>query len=172
MTDPWDRQEGEGPVPFSLFREYLMRGVPRPSLVTFAMQKKKSVSVMRHYSSRFKWAERLLAWDERVVKLEQDVVLTEAQKMAKDQLSALRMARHLGTLTLKEFLLQAKNTGSAGIDARTAMTLVKHATELERLIVGEATERIETSETELDLSRLSGEEAEHLLVLLAKLERV
>lgn len=168
--DPWERREAEGETPYLHFRSYLTLPLPRPDLGTYAKTRGLAKNTIQVYSSRFDWTERLAAWDAHIARAEEEVILTERQQLTRDHLQALRAARTLGTVVITGLLQRAEETGrTEGVDARTALALVKQSAELERLIVGEATERVETRDLDLDLSGLSAAEAETLLSLLAKM---
>jgi len=171
-SDPWLQLDNEGDIPYADFWRYLSLPLPRPTTGEYAKTIGKTQSTISKYSSRYNWAQRLQSWDARLHDIEVEAVITEREKMTREHLQALRAARILGTLAIQDHLRKAKaaKVGKIDIGVRSALALLKESMHLERLILGEATERVETRELDVDVSKLTGEEAEQLLAILAKME--
>lgn len=164
----WQRLDNEGRTPHKYFKNYLRQDRPR-NIRRLAEDVGICYDVMRHYSSKFNWAARAKAWDEDLDRAEADTIIEEASKMAKEHMKAMKAARALGTIAIARILQVAEDTDDPPVTARDALALIREAVHLERLIIGEATERSEsTVKKELDTSMLSGEEVEELLSLLDK----
>ena len=140
---------------------------PRPNLHTYAKSLGVSHAVIRRYASAHNWKDRARAWDE------QTKVITAAQvepfeDVRKAHLQALRTARLLAALTLKRYLERAED-GRDEVSVKDAMLLLREAVTLERLILGEATDRVEVQQRqEIDVTQLAPEEAEQLIRLLER----
>jgi len=130
----------------------------------------KAYQTVRRYSSAHNWAGRAKAWDAHEAKAEDRVVISERERMVRDQLRVLEGMRGLGTseIARRIRLAKADPDGDYGISARDAIALVEKSIQLERLILGDATARHEVGVKKIDLSPLNAEEAEALLALLKK----
>ena len=168
QREPWMKQDGESDEAFMCFRRFLALPEPR-ALRACAEASGKSYQTIRRYPGNHSWRKRATAWDTHIATQQAELVLTEREKITREHLQAVRAARTLGTIAIHDLLRQAKQAGgSTNINARTALALLRDAVQLERLIIGEATERTETND--FDMSKLSGDEAELLLKLIGKME--
>jgi hypothetical protein len=164
--NPWDRLDGEGDAPFSMFRAYLETPPPR-DLKALAATLRKSPATTKKYSADYAWAARAAAWDAEQVKAEDEAILDERGNLAREHLRAWKRVREIA---LKHLELMVDNDGNAipGVaKARDVATLLDRATHHERLISGDATERVE-SRTAIDTSKLSTDELVALRHLLRK----
>jgi len=166
---PWERVEGEGEIAYERFWTYLSLPRPRPTIVEFSKRINRSRGGVARMSAKFDWPGRIQAWDDAAKDVEADAILTEREKITREHLQALRAARVLGTIAIQDHLKKARG-GKLSVNVREALALLRDSVQLERLILGEATERVETRELDVDVSKLTGEEAEQLLAILAKME--
>jgi len=91
--------------------------------------------------------------------------------MGRDHLAILAKGRELAARNLDRLCREAKQGEGAGstVTVRDAVTLLDRVVTLERLILGEATARVDV-ETSQDLSKLSDDELEALRALVEKVE--
>jgi hypothetical protein len=169
----WERRDTESDSQYAAFRLYLSFPPPRPSLPEVARRVGKSTITIRRYSADHKWAARTRDWDNRLANIHAgvaaEIAVEDADKITREHLAAIRTMRELGHLVLAQSLDIARKTGRAeDVPPRVAGALIRDAVTLERLVLGDATERTETRAQDLDLTRLTGEEAEQLLALLEK----
>lgn len=61
---PWQRQKGESEAAFKMFELYRQMELPR-SMQRLADSLGRHPSTMRDWSAKFKWAERIRAWDNK-----------------------------------------------------------------------------------------------------------
>ena len=169
-SKPWDKLPKEGDVPYADFLAYLAQPLPR-NLEELSKQQGKSYQMIRISSSKWKWRKRAEAWDAEGLAAADRILVAKHEQISKDQLRLLGDMRTLGAYEIRRRLrLYEKDPESChGLTVREAAALVKEAIMIERLIVGEATERIEQMGAQpIDLSGLTGPEAEALLDLLEK----
>jgi len=155
-VSPWHQQEGESEEYYQYFRLYLDQPAPR-NLKQVAETAKRHYGHIRRCATQQKWKKRARAWDERVELAEDTAILDEVAQTAKAHLSVLRTARHLATENIKKLREKAKDTKKPTISAKDTIQILKEVISLERLIVGQATERVARQDT-VDLSRLSSDQ--------------
>lgn len=85
-------------------------------------------------------------------------VLAEAVEVTTAHVRALRSMRELGEINIDRLLARTKEVEGAILTAKEALALVKEAICLERLLGGEATERVEQGTTEMDLNKLNAQQ--------------
>jgi len=129
----------------------------------------RRLGYLRKLSHEWRWVERCASWDATVLLARDEVVLTETEKLAREHMKALGIARALGTLSLAKDLRTARESNAKGstVATRDALALLKEAVTLERLVIGEATSR-EVGRVELNLDGMAPERAELLLDLLSE----
>jgi hypothetical protein len=166
----WERLQGEGEVPYELFQIYLRCKKPR-TYDQVADQSGRAYQTIAGYGTKFEWIDRARAYDNAGVRAEDNAVLNARAKIEKEQLAVLREMRDLGIAEIKRRLkmFTEEPNGNHGVSARDAVALVKESVMLERLIIGEATERTERTVKSLDLSKLTADEAQTMMSLLEKI---
>jgi hypothetical protein len=113
------------------------------------------------------WNERVEAYDNWLQGAEDKVLYEGREQLAREHLEVIRKARAVADEALTALLQSLRKEGSeTEISPRDALAFLEKAVTLERLVTGEATDRVET----FDLSRLTGDEAEKLLETLEKLK--
>ena len=132
---PWEQQPGESPKAFEAFNKYLLMGTER-SLQKVAYELKKSTTMMAKWSSRWKWVERVAAWDieqERIVRNEQ---AADIRKMRK---------RHanLATSMLAKVSKKILKMPEDDLTPQDIKAWVEVASKLERLSRGDSSEIVE-----------------------------
>ena len=77
----WERWEGEGDKPYEAFQLYMTEGNDR-SIPKVAQKLSKSVPLLKRWSAKFKWVDRVRAWDEQKDSLTTEKMLDRLQKEA------------------------------------------------------------------------------------------
>lgn len=150
MTSPWERQKGESAKAFEAFRVYLDMGGTR-SVSRVAQELTKSGSLLRRWSVRWSWQDRLAAWDSelsrRALDAESEARREMAQRHARfDQLVLSKLAQRL---------VGDPANGIAPLDVNTISWaelrgLMESSQKLERLARGESTENVDVRQSARD----------------------
>lgn len=82
---PWERQKGESAKAYEAFKCYRDLGSTR-SVSKVAQKCEKSDTIIRRWSSRWNWTERIRAWDNDIAGQEYETQKQEYQKMRLQQL--------------------------------------------------------------------------------------
>lgn len=163
-TELWERRKGERPTAYDRFIAFRDLGRDR-TLQAAAEKGSVTHGYLRQLSAQYDWTNRVAAWDTRLVAAQDEVILSEVERVTKEQLKTWSVARLLGATALVRAFKHAQTHDAMPIDVRDALALVKEATAAERLIMGEATSR--DGRVELtDIDKMSTERAELLLELL------
>lgn len=113
------------------------------------------------------WDDRVEAYDNWLQGAEDKVLYEGREQLAREHLEVIRKARAVADEALTTLLQSLREVDSeTEISPRDALAFLEKAVTLERLVTGEATDRVET----FDLSKLTGDEAEKLLETLEKLK--
>jgi len=154
----YERQPGESKRSFALFLQWLREERPR-SVKTFAKKVGKPEGTIWRLHSTKNWGERTDIWDRAQDKAEHKAILSERERIVRRHLRAIEKLHRLGEQNLDILLSHLEQEGvelkGKNLSPRDVREILKTSTELERLIIGEATERVET---QWDLSKLSVEE--------------
>ena len=155
----WERQESDTDLSYGRFRTYLSMEPPR-SRVEAAKAlglKKRTIDDMMH---RHRWHDRALAYDERMAKAADRAAMSTAEDMQRRHMEAVHAMLRRGVHAITEADLT---------EARDGVPMIDKAVRLERLLVGEATDRTESRISSLDrdpdLSRLTDDERAEWLAL-------
>ncbi len=136
---PWERQEGETPKPYEAFCAYRDMGTER-TLAKVAAKLSKSEQIMKRWSAKYGWVDRVAAWDDEQERIEREI----AQK---EQAKAIREMRKRQAETGYAMQMKAiKALKNLPFDEMSAQDIVKMATEgakLERLGRGDVGEVVE-----------------------------
>lgn len=81
---PWERQPGEGQRAFAAFELYRDLGDER-SLHKVAKQLTKSDALIRRWSARWNWVERVTAWDDELARQRVAAKIKAAREMNEQQ---------------------------------------------------------------------------------------
>lgn len=173
---PWEKKESEGNRAYELFRVYASIPPEGRTLASVEKIAECSEQLVKRYSAAWNWLDRARAWDIEKQRAVDETVLTELEKTTRDQLRTLANARELASIVIGEHLEDVKEFRAKGesvretVDIRMALQLLKESVTLERLLMGEATERVGIiDQVHLDLTPLDQQEAETLLYLLTKI---
>jgi hypothetical protein len=169
---PWERIDGEGDKPYAYFRTYLMQRPPRSVARVSEEHDGVGYPTIRQYSSKYLWKKRAAAWDEEQHMSEDRAIMDERDRIAREQLRQLEQIRAVAGAEIIRIARTAKEKIDADeevVKFREAVSAIKDVVQLERLIAGEATERVESSSSvNLDISDLSPREREVLIDLLGR----
>ena len=148
----WGRREGETELAFSRFREYLTMETPR-SRVVAAKDMGISIGALNRMALKHKWPQRAAAYDDAMAKAADRAAMSTAEDMQRRHMEAVHAMLRRGVSAITEADLT---------EARDGVPMIDKAVRLERLLVGEATERTESRISSLDrdpdLSRLTDDE--------------
>lgn len=162
----WDYQpeEGETPAPWAAFQEF--RDGPKPrSLTNLATRIGKAYDTVATWSKEFCWFDRAAAYDTHLDQETQAVVLSDVQAMAREHLKTASLARLVAHEALAMHLTDLRKSQGA-VTAQAAARLLKEAAHLERLTLGEVTERVAAPDP--GLGKLTEEELWRLKELQRK----
>ena len=158
----WARHDDEPEHSYAYFLEYLKLSPPRKISVLAPMVGQSARTLYSH-SSKWNWQHRADKWDQAQAEVETKAILDERAKMARDHLRLLNKARMLADRHLESRLDLLDDDAKLGDVVR----LMDKAITLERLVMGEATARVEQAEA-WDLESLDEDELELLAKLQAK----
>ena len=182
---PWERMEGEGPKAFEAFRVYRDMGSER-TITAVGRQLSKSRNLIDRWKDRYRWAERVLAYDNDLERAAYQEAVRNVREMQKRHIGMAAQIQHKAMLAL-----QSLNPSTMKPNEQIAF--IREATKLEREartdVVedyekkhGSGTSKPQRSGTpdsqgdaapsggcEIDLSALSDEELVNFEQLLTKL---
>ncbi len=166
---PWARQPFDTEVSFALFGDFLTASPPR-HLGRMAERAGYPAEVIRGFAKDAFWVERAALWDEHLAEIRTSTIerVTEesAAEVAKRQLALTRRMQRLANRDLSIIEKQgAENDFLSPIEHKDLIRLAVNGIKLERLIMGETTDKIETGP---DLSNWSIEDLRALRELQAK----
>ena len=137
---------------FSRFRVYLSMEAPR-SRTESAEELGLNYHTFNTMARKYKWLERARAYDDRMASRCAEAAMSAAEDMERRHLDAVRSMLSCGRSAIENALL---------VDPRDGVPMIDKGVRLERLIVGQATERTESHMSEIDrppdLSKLTPEE--------------
>lgn len=169
--EPWHRLPGEGELPFALFQQFLAASVPR-DLRAFGRRSGFAVSwaTLETYAWEWEWSERARLWDAHLDHIRISTIerVTEqtAEEVAHRQLKLLVRMQMLADGEISKLLKISQESDVPGVvTARDAARLALIGVRLERLVRGEATEKIEQGP---DMSKYSVEDLRQLRALQEK----
>ena len=132
---PWEQQPGESPKAFEAFNKYLLMGTER-SLQKVAYELNKSTTMMAKWSSRWKWVERVAAWD---IEQERQARNVQAEKILKMRERHANLATTMLAKVSKRLLKMPEEE----LTPQDIKAWVDVASKLERLSRGDSSEIIE-----------------------------
>ena len=157
----WHRLQDESEEEWLAFKVYLHME-PRRSKVAVAEELGYGKNRPGRMAKRHRWDERVRAYDLHMQAAEDEVLTEGHAEMAEVHLRRLALSGELAERTMQQ-LLAAGET----LSPKEALAYLKESIAGERLVAGEATERIESRDT-YDYSKLTLEEKEELARILAK----
>jgi len=159
----WERQKGERESDWQAFRCFF----ECRNKAQVAREMRISSGRVYQIAKFWYWNDRIEAYDNWLQGAEDKVLFEGREQLAREHLEVIRKARSVADEALTSLLKSLREASDENqISPRDALAFLEKAVTLERLVTGEATDRVET----FDLSRLSGDEAEELLKTLEKLK--
>lgn len=152
---PWDRQPWDTELGWSLFGDYLILPVPR-RLQTIASKSGYPLVTIKGWAKAGYWAERAGLWDDHLADIRTTTIerVTEetAEEVARRQLTLTRTLQRVASLEIEKLFAEVSREGSAmgTMTPREALRFAERGIILERLILGEATERTDTGSNPMD----------------------
>lgn len=134
-AEPWERQPGETPEAWEAFRHYRDGGVTR-SLRTVAEQLQKSQALMGRWSARHSWVLRASAYDNEQDRLWRLELQVQRRKSARRNLAVAQ-----GTMQVVSQAVVQMVQNPGALTPGDVARLMETASKLERLVLGEPTER-------------------------------
>ena len=133
-TQPWDKQPHEQSRPFGMFVVYRDMG-PARTLVAVAEQFGLANQTVRGYSMKWRWPERVSAWDRYIDQIKQQEMRVETVEIAKQH--AAFAAKMLGMAAKRLDKFDKADTPFTPTEVRQWVT---DAVDLHRLALGMPTE--------------------------------
>jgi hypothetical protein len=166
---PWERQPSEGEEEWQAFRNYRDQAPPRRIQHVYV---RRTADVSK-WSADHCWSERVAAYDRHLDEERRTVreaVLKESEKeRAARQLGQLKSVQDIIDLELAKLWRDAKNSEAFGlVKVNDLNKLMANAITLERLIRGQSTENV--ASTDVDLENLSPDELRQLRELQQKMK--
>jgi hypothetical protein len=179
LRQPWERLPDEGDEMHRLFRMFLSLDPPR-RLGQVAKLSGRSVGTIQQYSKRFQWFARAAAYDEDQRRRFDKAAARTAERLGEEHMEAAKFLRDLGLGELNRRARKLRQKQEARdaqgrpaddlepvISDRDALKMATEGIKLERLVTGQATERLAVEEP-WDLSKLTDEEIAFLKTLREK----
>ena len=168
---PWVRQPCDTNTRWAAFLTYREQSPPR-SLSRLARESGRDRSRLQEWSSAYSWPERSAAYDRHLdaarVSAVVDALSEDARAVASRHAAVLRDAQIAAASVVKSWLNKLANGESLdGWTPNDVRGMLRDLIQLERLVRGEATARVEVG-VGFDLTRLSVEEIETMRALEAK----
>jgi len=163
MAFPWNQLPEEGGKAFAAFQVYRELGPWERSMNRVRVELGRPESYLRSlqsWSSKYRWVDRVRAWDQHLDGVKRRKVEKELEGMAERHVALATRVQQLIELklsaTLRKVNAELSRTGGsdfdvAGLSINQLAPLVRVATDLERLARGEATTRAEIRVAELPL---------------------
>lgn len=168
---PWIRQPCDTNTRWSAFLTYREQSPPR-SLSRLARESGRVRKTLQEWSSAYSWPERAAAYDRHLdaarVSAVVDALSEDARAVASRHAAVLRDAQIAAASVVKSWLDKlARGESLDGWTPNDVRGMLRDLIQLERLVRGEATARVEVG-VGFDLTRLSVEEIETMRALEEK----
>lgn len=153
---PWDMMDGEGPKAFEAFCAYRDMGAKRAQRkVPEAIGRPDSyISVIYRWSIKYKWSERVRAFDDYQDKVARNAALEEIENMRKRH---IQQAVGLQTKALERL----RDMQATELTAANVLSFIQEAVKIERMARGEPDQIME------ERRRLTEDEAREVSKLAA-----
>jgi len=165
---PWERMSGESAAAHSGFLVYRDCEPPR-SLTKAAQEMGRHPSLLKRWSSRYRWRERVFAWDVSQAREAEEALRRQREESLQRQARDAEQLQRLGMARLSGLISRDPETGAVRLDSsvtpRDAVTIYKWGVELEDRITGRAETAEPEDVTEQHLRRMSTEQLHELLAL-------
>jgi hypothetical protein len=128
------------------------RLVARPTLEGYSRTTTTSGHSIRAFSSRFQWASRCVAYDIWVDRQRQTIGLDRMVAAQERHLAAVAELGEIAALERAKLLEQSRDPDAPALSAQTVVKMLETWVQLDRLILGESTARVEVqAKIDLDL---------------------
>jgi len=168
---PWDRMSGESAAAYSAFLMYRDCEPPR-SLAKAAQQMERHPSLLKRWSSRYRWQERVFSWDVSQAREAEEALRRQREELLQRQARDAEQLQRLGMARLSGLISRDPETGEVRLDPsvtpRDAVTIHKWGVDLGDRITGRAETAEPEDVTEQHLRRMSTEQLHELLTLAAE----
>lgn len=164
---PMDRLKGESNGSYKLFKEWLEFYQDR-TMVEFCEDVNRSYSTITKIAMNQCWKDRAVWFESQMAKHDFETIKKEREKTIRQHMYSVRKMRKLGMLAIEKLLNEAEMKVGQGhnINARDALLLISNSIKLERLMIGEVTDRV--GKEAMNLSNLSDAELEQFTAILEK----
>jgi hypothetical protein len=145
---PWERQPWDTEIGWALFGDYLALAPPR-RLRAIAAKSGYGDLYIRTLARETYWEARAACWDEHLADLRkrtiENAIEESALECARRQMKLARQMQKLAGLEIGKLFAMASRDGEAPgvITAREALRFADRGIILERLVMGETTDRTE-----------------------------
>lgn len=171
LAEPWARQPFDTDLRWALFQDFLALRMPRNLRELARKGSPLTWSELEAAAMEDGWHLRAKAWDQHLDRLRQQTIEHEIQESAKEvakrHAKAAKMAVELAARELTKYLSASREGDMPGLlQPRDVIRFLSLGIRSERLVIGEATDRVDTGP---DVSQLSVEELRELAKMQAKL---
>lgn len=165
---PWERQAGETEKAYLAFCQY--RDTPQGERSVRQLAAKAGVrsKVWHGWSSKYSWVARAAAWDDWLDSLRRRETENAVKRAARRHIRLSRQLQELAGVELVKLADRSEKGDVPVMRARDIPRALDVSVKLERLAMGEATDRVEGK---LDFSKLSMDELQELKALMNKAKK-
>lgn len=174
VTSPWARQPCDGERDWPIFQAYLTTPAPRPrSMRGLASAWGVNWSDLEALSRTNGWADRAAAWDRHLDQVRIDAAERYAEDTGRDvarrHLDHARKVVALAGRELSKYLEASEASDMPGLlTPQAALRFLEVGAKLERLVMGDVTDRTQVDARAPDMSALSVDELRNLAAIQAK----
>jgi len=165
----WGQQPGESLKAYVAFVTYRGQGRER-SLPATAQQVGKHLSLLKRWSARYRWRDRVFAWDISQAREAEEALRRQRQESLErqsreiDQLQRLAMARFAALV--RRDAQTGENTLDPSITPRDALAILKFVVEQQDRLAQTTPAEPAEDLTERELRRMTTEQLHELLALV------
>jgi hypothetical protein len=167
LLEQWDRWPGEQPAAHAHFEHYRQMGRAR-TLRKTAAERGVAERYLMNLSAEWQWVRRAQAWDAEQVRLYEARMRDRRLEVGEQHLA-------VSNLLLAKAVERLRGLDPAKLNARDLLAYIEAGIKVQRMVVGESTERIEhvhDGPDDLDAAELSDEQLrEHLAGLRTEIDR-
>ncbi len=156
---PWERLQKESSAAFEAFQRYVGMGAGR-SIAKVAQELSKSETLLKRWSSQWKWQERARAWDDHLNAL-------DTQDQERQHLQIRREARK-ATLKLAERILERLDDAEA-VPAERVDQALRNLTSVLLMLEGKSIEQQNITVVQADRVQVNQQFGEAMAEYMAEL---
>jgi glutathione S-transferase len=166
--EQWDRWPDEPPAAYGHFDHYRGMGRAR-TLRKVAGERQVSEQYLMQLSAKWQWVRRSQAWDAEQVRLHEARMRDRRYELAEQHLS-------VANLLVAKAVQRLRDLEPSKLNARDLLAYIEAGIKVQRMVVGESTERVEHVDggaaDDVDLGAMSDEQIrEHLAGLQTEIGR-